>query len=173
MELATLIYIISMLPAINGWFMTFAIGFTALTVVGTAFYWIWKGDNSIDIDVILSKKEDTLSTADKANLRYAAKHLKWVKGFLAAAVVSIALSVVTPTEKTAWIMVGAYATQEIATTVYNNERARELGDKTLKIIEAKMDSVLTELVDAGKDTAKKAAKVVEQKVEEKAGELAK
>lgn len=173
MELAALIYIISLLPAINGWLMTFACGFTALTIVGTALYWIWKSDNRIDIDVILSRSEANISINDKANLRYAAKHLKWLKGFLAAAVVSIVLSVATPTEKTAWIMVGAYATQEIATTVYNNERARELGDKTLKIIETKMDSVLTELVDASKDTAKKAAKAVEEKLEEKAGELAK
>lgn len=173
MELAALIYVISMLPAINGWLVAFGTAFTALTIVGTAFYWIWKSDNRVDIDTILSRNDSDISLTDRANLRYAAKHLKWLKGFLAAAIVFIVLSVVTPTEKTAWIMVGAYATQEIATTVYNNERARELGDKTLKIIEAKMDSVLTELADASKDTAKKAAKVVEQKVEEKAGELAK
>lgn len=165
MELAALIYIISMLPAINGWLMTFGIGFTALTIVGTAFYWIWKSDNRIDIDAILSRDKEHISTKDLAILRYADKHLKWLKGFLFAAIASILLSVLTPTEKTAWIMVGAYATQEIATTVYNNDRARELGDKTLKIIEAKMDSVLSEIIESGE-------KKVKEKIKEKVDETA-
>ena len=149
MELAALIYIISLLPAINGWLIAFSIGFIILTATSIFTYWIWRAESDFDPNKVEAKNPEDVTVSEKAKMAHSKKHLKWVKILAIAAVVSIIFNTLTPTEKTAWIMVGAYATQEIATTVYNNERARELGDKTLKIIEAKMDSVLAELVDAG------------------------
>src|SRR5690554_6657418 len=43
------------------------------------------------------------------------------KGWVYTVVISTCLLVITPTEKTAYMMLGAYATQEIAEAVVENE----------------------------------------------------
>lgn len=48
--------------------------------------------------------------------------------------------IVIPKEKTAWLMVGAYAGQKVA----ENEKVQELSGKVLTIIEKKLDTYITE-----------------------------
>lgn len=54
--------------------------------------------------------------------------------------ICIVFSIVVPSEKTAYLMVGAYATQKIA----ENDKVQETGEKVLKIINQKLDGLLAE-----------------------------
>lgn len=62
------------------------------------------------------------------------------KRFSAVAIVALVIAVLLPSEKTAWIMVGAYATQKVVTS----PGMQETGDKVVKIINNKLDEYLVE-----------------------------
>lgn len=61
------------------------------------------------------------------------------KGWVFAVVISTCLLIITPTEKTAYMMLGAYATQEIAEAVVENEEVKNIGHNILKIINDKIE----------------------------------
>lgn len=61
---------------------------------------------------------------------------KWVVSLIA----SISLLVILPSERTAYMMLGAYATQEITTAVIHTDEAKNIGNNILKIIDNKIES---------------------------------
>lgn len=105
MELALLVYVISLLPTIGGAFALVAV----LGWVPTAGMWLAWGD-------------------DLFKTRF------WPAMFTVVWLFSVLMAVLIPTEKTAYLMVGAYATQKIAEA----PKTKELGADVLKIIESKI-----------------------------------
>ena len=79
---------------------------------------------------------------------------KWAMGHVKTAMIFLITSSVVltflPSEKTAYLMVGAYATQKIA----ENDKVQETGGKVLKIINQKLDTY----IDDGIAEAEKVAK---------------
>lgn len=65
---------------------------------------------------------------------------KLVIGLFSLGVFFGLLNVMIPSQKTAYIMVGAYATQQIA----EDPKVQQLGAKTLKLIENKLDEYIQE-----------------------------
>lgn len=73
---------------------------------------------------------------------------KWIKRLFIILGITSMLAVAVPSEKTAYMMVGAYATQKIA----ENDKVQETGQKVLKLIEQKLDTYIDEGI---KDAEKK------------------
>jgi len=65
---------------------------------------------------------------------------KWIKRLFGILFVTVLLAITIPSEKTAYMMVGAYATQKIA----ENDKVQETGQKVLTIINQKLDSYVEE-----------------------------
>lgn len=105
MELALLVYVISLLPSIG-----LALALSAILGPLVCFL-VW-----------MSWSEGFFET------RF------WPVVFTVAWLSSILFSILIPTEKTAYLMVGAYATQKIAEA----PKTKELGADVLKIIESKI-----------------------------------
>ena len=105
MELALLVYIISLLPTIGSTFALVAV-LGWIPVAGAWFAWV---DNIF-------------------------KTRFWPAMFTLAYFFVLTVSVLIPSEKTAYLMVGAYATQKIAEA----PKTQELGADVLKIIESKI-----------------------------------
>lgn len=74
---------------------------------------------------------------------------KWAKIWFFTAIVFFCTSAFIPSQKTAYMMVGAYAAQKVA----ENPKTIELSGKVIKIIEANLDKY----VDEAFEEAKKAA----------------
>lgn len=74
---------------------------------------------------------------------------KLVDGTLKYAFITLittsSLQVIIPSEKTAWLMVGAYAGQKVA----ENEKVQHLSGKVLLVIENKIDDYLNESTNKG------------------------
>ena len=83
--------------------------------------------------------------------KWAMGHVKTcLKVFIACSV----LATLLPTEKTAYMMVGAYATQKIA----ENDKVHETGGKVLKIINQKLDQYVEEGIAEAEKQAERAIK---------------
>lgn len=131
MELALLVYAVSLLE-----------GITAMGTAGIVF--------SICLAVcallyLLCMYETTHDKQERLKQWKTAKRIWWSAfGILLLCGV---VKTITPTEKTAYVMIGAYATQQIAT----NSATVEVGGKVLKIINQKLD---TYVADGEKAVAK-------------------
>jgi chromate transport protein ChrA len=68
------------------------------------------------------------------------KFRRFVKPLATIIVVSLIVRVILPSEKTAYMMIGAYTAQKLAA----DPRTGEVGDKVLTIINQKLDSYITE-----------------------------
>jgi hypothetical protein len=79
---------------------------------------------------------------------------RWIRILGNTLVVTTILMIFIPNEKTAYVMVGAYATQKVA----ENEKVQETGKKVLTLIEQKLDSYIDEGL---KEAEKKAKHAVE------------
>jgi hypothetical protein len=73
---------------------------------------------------------------------------KWWKTVGITAIIIAFFNVITPTEKTMYIMVGAYAAQKVS----ENDKVVVLSSQVLKIIESKLDAYID---DAEKEVKKK------------------
>lgn len=113
MELAFLVWGISMLKGISAIF----IAISAVLGISCFFWWLY-GDFEFD------------------------EKVKWrlVLGLFSAAAFSAFIAVLIPSEKTAYIMVGAYATQQLVEA----PGTQIIGKKVLTIIEQKLDSYIVE-----------------------------
>lgn len=84
----------------------------------------------------------SMVTAIGAGIVYAASEgeakFPFIKSLIATIVLSTAIVVVVPSEKTMYTMAGAYATQKVAEA----PATREVADKVLKIINEKLDSMV-------------------------------
>ena len=116
MDLALLVYVISLLHGIGSFFVALILACGAVGV-GNFIYWI-----------------DSYSpSAEKVE---GIKKRLW-KAFWVA-VASAWVLILLPTEKTAYTMVGAYAAQKVA----ENEKVQQMSGKVLTIIEQKLDSYI-------------------------------
>lgn len=84
------------------------------------------------VAIVIGILEFDLSTAHKN---------RWIIRCVIAVTSSLFMSVLIPSERTAYIMVGAYATQKVA----EQPRTIELSNKVLKIIEKKLDDALVDV----------------------------
>ena len=78
---------------------------------------------------------------------------KWIKRFFIILGVTSLFAIAIPSEKTAYMMVGAYATQKVT----ENEKVQETGKKVLKLIEQKLDTYIDEGI---KDAERQATKAI-------------
>lgn len=75
------------------------------------------------------------------------KILKWIKSLLIPIITMSILLVITPSERTMYIMAGAYLGQEIAT----NEIISDKLNKVNEIIDLKLNEILSELNSENKE----------------------
>jgi hypothetical protein len=133
MDLVWLVYAISLLKSIDIFFVTVSIlsGGAAL-----AFLFYRGAECSIN-----SYDNEERKKVRIENAAWAMNHVKTaIKVLIPCAVILTFL----PTERTAYIMVGAYATQKVA----ESGAVQETGGKVLKLINQKLDSYVQEGIDA-------------------------
>ena len=64
------------------------------------------------------------------------------------------MAIIIPSQKTAYMMVGAYATQRVA----ENPKVQDMSGKVLTIIEQKLDGYIEDGIKEAEDKIKKASK---------------
>ena len=114
MELALLVYAISLLEGLRT-FLVVAAFAAGMVIIGSG-----------------------LATLESYSDTAAAK--RWFKRSVITLAVLGFLSTLIPTERTAYIMVAAYATQKVA----ENPEVRDTGDKVLTLINSKLDQLILE-----------------------------
>ena len=130
MDLALLVYGISLLHGIGAFFV-FLLFASVATIAGNWIYWIdGYGDN---------RAEGCKKRAWKAF---------WV------GCVAFWFLILIPTEKTAYTMVGAYAAQKVA----ENDKVQQMSGKVLTIIEQKLDSYIEQGIKEAEDKVNKEKK---------------
>jgi hypothetical protein len=133
MDLALLIYGISLL---EGFKLLFALLITLslMMAIGSGiFTCTWKFD-SMEYSWNLNR-DGTVKEKILAGRRLGEKIFKYsiIVSFVAGF-----FNILLPSERTAYMMVGAYATQKVA----ENEKVQETGKKVLTLIEQKLDSYI-------------------------------
>lgn len=136
MTLAFIVYLIYTVTSIKI-FLNALIAISGLTLLTCAFIravqedysWSFKDRNCTIL------KDDVL-----AFRRYVKTTIKY--SFITCVAASV-LFVLIPSEKTAWLMVGAYAGQKVA----ENENVQRLSGKVLVVIEQNIDKYIKENID--------------------------
>lgn len=150
MELALLVYAISLLPKISGFILAITIGCGAASVAFFLYRVAELPINSWDSDSHRNEKKEKQPFAEK-----------WMKRFGIATLVISFIGVAIPSERTAYMMVGAYTAQ----TVAQNQKVQETGKKVIDLINQKLDSYIDEGAEqvekAAEKTVKKAKKAAE------------
>ena len=143
MDLALLIYGISFAYSFSG-FMIFITIACVMAFIGVGVYKMSECSvESWDGDKVSEKKRAKAAWADKFLGRT-------VIVFLIAVFIHVAI----PSEKTMYMMVGAYATQKIA----ENDKVQQTGQKVLTIIEQKLDTYVDEGIKEATKRAETAIK---------------
>ena len=114
MELALLVYAISLLEGLRT-FLVVAAFAAGMVIIGSG-----------------------IATLESYNDTAAAK--RWFKRSVITLAVLGFISTFIPTERTAYIMVAAYATQKVA----ESPEVRDTGDKVLTLINSKLDQLILE-----------------------------
>ena len=114
MELALLVYAISLLEGLRT-FLVVAAFAAGMVIIGSG-----------------------IATLESYNDTAAAK--RWFKRSVITLAVLGFLSTLIPTERTAYVMVAAYATQKVA----ESPEVRDTGDKVLTLINSKLDQLIQE-----------------------------
>ena len=140
MDLALLVYGISILGKMEP-VLGITIGFTIASLfIALLYRFIALNVESWDgAETIKRKKENRIPTE------------KWIKRFFGILAVTTIFAVAIPSEKTAYMMVGAYATQKIA----ENDKVQETGQKVLSIINQKLDSYIEDGLKQVENKSKK------------------
>jgi len=136
MDLALLVYAISLLHGIGTFFFTMIL-VCCVVGIGNFIYWI----------------DYSSSDEREAGVRKRLWKAFWV------GVVSAWALILLPSEKTAYTMVGAYAAQKVA----ENDKVQQMSGKVLTIIEQKLDSYIDEGIDEAKKKVEEAAKKANKK----------
>lgn len=149
MDLALLVYLISLLPNVGGALMaaviisgTLVVGFGAAianhTFDTTEYSWNLNRDGTLKEEVVKARaKMKTL--------------FKWMMSvFLICGFFAMLL----PSERTAYMMVGAYSAQKVA----ENPKVQEMSGKVLKIVESKLDKYVEEAEKKVTDEVSKKSK---------------
>lgn len=143
MDLALLIYGISFAHSFSGLMLFIMIvGAMALVIMGM-YRMIECSPESWDGAKVSEKKRATAASVDK---------FLWRTGIVF--ILAVFIHVAIPSEKTMYMMVGAYATQKIA----ENDKVQQTGQKVLTIIEQKLDSYVDQGVKEATKRAEEALK---------------
>ena len=143
MDLALLVYGISLLAKLSAFFvgtLTIACG---LFVVFGAWYLTETDRKSYYSDQMNDKRE--------ANGVMCVRRMKQC---IAYGVFACLMLVAIPSEKTAFTMVGAYAAQKVA----ENDKVQAMSGKVLTIIEQKLDHYIDEGIQEAQDKVEKKSK---------------
>ncbi len=137
MDLALLVYVISLLHGVGAFFTALIMACGAVGI-GNFIYWI-----------------DSYSPSEEkvAGIRKRLWKAFWV------AIVSAWVLILLPSEKTAYTMVGAYAAQKVA----ENDKVQQMSGKVLTIIEQKLDSYIEEGIKEAEDKVEKATEKSKKK----------
>lgn len=145
MDLALLVYAISLLAGIKSFFVSAIIASAFICIV----FFMWFVTET-DRKSYYSEKENDKREANGVMC------VKWIKRGVVTAVIAAFLLIFVPTEKTAYTMVGAYAAQKVA----ENDKVQQMSGKVLTIIEQKLDGYI-------EDGIKEAEKKVEETTKRK------
>ena len=148
MDLALLVYGISLITSI-GSFLAILIVFSLIITICSAIYF---AVSQSDINYSWNRNRDGTLIESIVNTRNTMK--KAFKIALITLGISSFVAILIPSEKTAYIMVGAYATQKVA----ENEKVQETGQKVLSIINNKLDSYVEEGIKKATEAATKEKK---------------
>ena len=135
MDLALLVYAISLLEGFKIFFAMMVVTSLIAVLVSAIFTASWKFDGTE-----YSWNLNSDGTVKKNILAGRAFGEKIFKYSLICLFFSTFVNIFLPSEKTAYIMVGAYATQKVA----ENDKVQETGKKVLSLIEQKLDSYIEE-----------------------------
>lgn len=147
MELALVVYLIGILPAIDHFLIVFA-GISVALILFTAFFTALEGSSIFE---------------------FTKKHSTFMYTYLTIIFLSFIGSTAIPTEKTMYMMAGAYATQQ----VYQSEEARQVGNKLVTLIDKKMEQYIDEAELAINQTADKAKTEVKKQVDKQVEKVVK
>ena len=153
MDLALLVYGISLLHGIEGFFVGMIVISSIVAIVSGIVTANWKfsgSEYSWDLN-----KDGTVKEKVLAGRRFGEKAFKWS---LVVFFISALLNVLIPNEKTAYTMVGAYAAQKVV----ENKGVQDTSDKVMTIINQKLDKYIDEGIAESK---KESVKKVKEKVE--------
>lgn len=148
MELALLVYGISLLKGVGGFLVMFSI-VAALVFVGSAIGFIaqtFDGDYSWNYDSKGNLKDTVVNSR-----AFTKKALKYSTIVL---IISQLFLIALPSEKTAWTMVGAYTAQRVA----ENPKVQAMSGKVVTIIEQKLDSYIDEGIAEAEKSVKSKVK---------------
>lgn len=140
MELAILVWVISMLTPV-----TLFLVFTGIGLIGFAG--------------ICCMNMSDYSGYSNSNAVKAAAWWKWAKINVTAGILVLGLTIFVPSEKTAWMMTSAWAAQSVVQS--------DASKKVLKIIETKLDGVLDETLATAQKKVNKEIEGIGSKKEEK------
>lgn len=139
MTLAILVYLVALLEPLASTFSGLAAIALVLSIpIGIAYVIHVFDSPSL---TYLSKEEQQVRLDQWESRKQSAK--KFLKYSMIVCIVSGLFSVLLPKEKTAYVMLGAYATQKVA----EDPRTQEIGGKVLKMINNKLDSYVDEMSD--------------------------
>lgn len=122
MELALLIYFIGILPTIDKFSALFVV-ISVVLILFTAFFTALEGSSIFE---------------------FTKRHTTFMYTYLGLIFAAFITAIAIPSEKTMYMMAGAYATQQ----VYQSEEARQLGSKLVKLIDKKMEQYVGEAEEA-------------------------
>ena len=131
MELAFLVYVISLLDNI-----TVTLRVLAVCSGGFAFAYLLTSSDYHSLCASRGISEDRAELF-KTN---AAKTWKWFKIWVGIGVAFIGFANIIPSQKTAYMMIGAYAAQKVA----ENPKTIDMSSKVFKIIESNLDRYVDE-----------------------------
>lgn len=137
MDLALLVYLISLLHGIGVFFLGLIV-LGVFAILANGIYYVDYCNNGTD----LAKR--TVARMWKAF---------WV------AVIAAWVLILIPSEKTAYTMVGAYAAQKVA----ENDKVQQMSGKVLAIIEQKLDGYIDEGIEEAKKKIEDKAEEVGKK----------
>lgn len=143
MDLTLLVYGISILGKIEPALIAIICIISTVLVGCLAYRFVGLGIESWDTAIIIKQKMEKRPPIEK-----------WIKRFFIILGVTSLFAIVIPSEKTAYMMVGAYTTQKFT----ENEKVQETGKKVLKLIEQKLDTYIDEGIKDAERQANKAIK---------------
>lgn len=142
MDLALLVYGISILGKIGPALIAIICIISTVLFGCLAYRFVGLGIESWDSAIIVKQKMENRPPIEK-----------WIKRFFIILGITSLLVIAIPSEKTAYMMVGAYTTQKFT----ENEKVQETGKKVLKLIEQKLDTYIDEGI---KDAERQATKAI-------------
>jgi TRAP-type C4-dicarboxylate transport system permease large subunit len=148
MDLALLVYGISLITSIGSFLAALIVVSLIITFCSAVYFAV----SQTDINYSWNRNRDGTLIESIVNTRKTMK--KAFKIALITLGISSFVAILIPSEKTAYIMVGAYATQKVA----ENEKVQETGQKVLSIINNKLDSYVEEGIKKATEAATKEKK---------------